>query len=415
MIALTNTQRQLELDLASASSATLDVIVTFTDIRYADQGKNAGTQLSNSNGVTDVIICSAPLSGVLRIIESISVTNVENTATETARIYYDENGTEFNIIEVDLEGGDQLFYEDNQGWKVLSGVGSIKTVASGADHGTLVGLADDDHSQYALLAGRATGQTLIGGTAASDNVTIRATSNATLGQVILADQGGNVRLGGAATAGRLQFMEPSGSGTNFSSLRAGAQAGNIEYVLPLSAGTDGQVLAISSSANLYFTTAAGGGFTQGTEATLTGTAVDFTGIPAGTEIIMVTIEGMSTNGTARIQLQIGDAGGIEATGYSGGGAYHIAAGNTIETMTTGFWGVTDGAASTAEATWRLVLKDSTNFTWSCTSNWFSSGNPLLAQSSGTKTLTAELDRVRITTVSAGDSFDAGSVNIAYSS
>jgi hypothetical protein len=28
------------------------------------------------------------------------------------RIYYDENGTEYDIIQVDLAGGDQLFYED---------------------------------------------------------------------------------------------------------------------------------------------------------------------------------------------------------------------------------------------------------------------------------------------------------------
>jgi hypothetical protein len=74
--------------------------------------KNAGTQLSTSNGVTDVIICAAPLSGVLRLIESISVTNPSGNDTERVRIYYDENGTEYDIIQVDLAGGDQLFYED---------------------------------------------------------------------------------------------------------------------------------------------------------------------------------------------------------------------------------------------------------------------------------------------------------------
>ena len=38
------------------------------------------------------------------------------------------------------------------------------TSVSGGDHGTLSGLADDDHTQYALLAGRSAGQTLVGGT-----------------------------------------------------------------------------------------------------------------------------------------------------------------------------------------------------------------------------------------------------------
>ena len=112
MIALTSTLRRLELDLAAASSSPLDIVVTFTDIRYSDQMKNAGTKVSTSNGVTDVNICDIPGAGVLRLIETISVNNRKNTATVTARIYYDENGTEYDIIQVALSGGDQLYYED---------------------------------------------------------------------------------------------------------------------------------------------------------------------------------------------------------------------------------------------------------------------------------------------------------------
>lgn len=55
------------------------------------------------------------------------------------------------------------------------------------DHGSISGLADDDHSQYALLAGRSGGQTLIGGTAASNNLTLQSTSNATRGNIIAND------------------------------------------------------------------------------------------------------------------------------------------------------------------------------------------------------------------------------------
>lgn len=53
------------------------------------------------------------------------------------------------------------------------------------DHGlALTGLTDDDHTIYALLAGRAGGQVLVGGTAASETLTLRATSNATDGAII---------------------------------------------------------------------------------------------------------------------------------------------------------------------------------------------------------------------------------------
>ena len=56
------------------------------------------------------------------------------------------------------------------------------------DHGNATGLTDDDHTQYALLVGRAGGQSLTGGTAASNNLTLDSTSNATKGRI-------NVRSG----------------------------------------------------------------------------------------------------------------------------------------------------------------------------------------------------------------------------
>lgn len=59
----------------------------------------------------------------------------------------------------------------------------------GEDHGLLSGLSDDDHTQYALLAGRSGGQTLIGGTASGDDLTLQSTSNATRGSIFLGSSG----------------------------------------------------------------------------------------------------------------------------------------------------------------------------------------------------------------------------------
>lgn len=50
------------------------------------------------------------------------------------------------------------------------------------DHGSITGLTDDDHTQYMRLAGRSGGQTLIGGTAAGNNIVFQTTSNASKGQ-----------------------------------------------------------------------------------------------------------------------------------------------------------------------------------------------------------------------------------------
>ena len=51
------------------------------------------------------------------------------------------------------------------------------------EHDQLLGLLDDNHTQYALLAGRVGGQIFYGSTLASENLRIGSTSNATKGNV----------------------------------------------------------------------------------------------------------------------------------------------------------------------------------------------------------------------------------------
>ncbi len=67
-----------------------------------------------------------------------------------------------------------------------------------SDHGALTGLGDDDHTQYALLAGRGSGQSFRGGTAASANLTLESTSDSTKGYVLLQPNGGSVGIGTTA-------------------------------------------------------------------------------------------------------------------------------------------------------------------------------------------------------------------------
>lgn len=65
--------------------------------------------------------------------------------------------------------------------------GEFTFVPGNVDHGGLADLTADDHPQYALLAGRGTGQTLVGGTAASNALTLSSTSNGTKGNIVLQD------------------------------------------------------------------------------------------------------------------------------------------------------------------------------------------------------------------------------------
>jgi len=63
--------------------------------------------------------------------------------------------------------------------------GSVWTnvAKSAVDHGAFGGLSDDDHTQYALLAGRSGGQDIIGGTASGNDLTFESTSDATKGHI----------------------------------------------------------------------------------------------------------------------------------------------------------------------------------------------------------------------------------------
>lgn len=55
------------------------------------------------------------------------------------------------------------------------------------DHGTISGLSDDDHTQYVKVAGRAGGQSIQGGTADSNDLTLESTTSAVKGNVLTKD------------------------------------------------------------------------------------------------------------------------------------------------------------------------------------------------------------------------------------
>lgn len=146
------------------------------------------------------------------------------------------------------------------------------------------------------------------------------------------------------------------------------------------------------------------------QATTSGTVKDFLSLPAGIRRITMTFSGVSTNGTANFLVQIGDSGGLETSGYvSGAGstsANSTATDGFIITVSTTAGGVANGAVT-------LHLANATSFTWVLNGVLSVGGGGQLTWSGGTKSLSAELDRIRLTTVAAADTFDAGEINITY--
>jgi hypothetical protein len=144
-------------------------------------------------------------------------------------------------------------------------------------------------------------------------------------------------------------------------------------------------------------------------ASTSGTSIDFTGLPSWVKRITVLFEVASTNGTSDILVQLGDSGGVETTGYLGSSAD----GPTLSATayTTGFGVRTGSAAVTLIGS--ISISNITSNTWVASGVLTRGSGALFIATSGSKTLTATLDRVRITTVTGTDTFDAGTVNIFY--
>ena len=107
------------------------------------------------------------------------VTDGTNSATAAAASSTFKLRSASNLLTV-LVTNDEAVHGDN----------ALFTVNQGnIDHGSIAGLSDDDHSQYALLAGRSGGQTLKGSTASGQNLTLMSTDHATKGKILFGTSG----------------------------------------------------------------------------------------------------------------------------------------------------------------------------------------------------------------------------------
>jgi hypothetical protein len=148
--------------------------------------------------------------------------------------------------------------------------------------------------------------------------------------------------------------------------------------------------------------------------TLSGSNVDFTGIPATARRVTVMFSGLSSNGTVVPLLQLGDAGGIEATGYVG------TTGAIINAAATQVGGFSTGVALSPSWIATAALHGSVTFNLmdATTNLWAISGvagrsdvSTVVHTFGGSKALSATLTQVRLT-VSA-NIFDAGSAAISW--
>lgn len=179
------------------------------------------------------------------------------------------------------------------------------------DHGSTGGLTDDDHAQYALLVGRSGGQTIKGGTASGDDMTLMSTAHATKGNIFFGsstyDEVNN-RLGlgtnapgaildavGAAASAKfttntdanhsLTLYNSSANRTwNIYQLNSGATPANALYIEYYNGSSFSGRLVIDSSGNLGL---GGHSFGSGVGVVFLANATAPSGTPTGGGILYV--------------------------------------------------------------------------------------------------------------------------------
>ena len=157
---------------------------------------------------------------------------------------------------------------------------------------------------------------------------------------------------------------------------------------------------------------ASGRLTLATEqATTSGSSINFASIPAWVRRITIQLVGVSADGTTNLQIQIGDADGIETSGY-------LSAATQITTVvatsrSTSAFVLTQATetGATHHGQVILTLEDAANNTWTMSSVISQSDADAMEVGAGSKSLSAPLTQLSL--IVGADAFDAGAVNILY--
>jgi hypothetical protein len=148
------------------------------------------------------------------------------------------------------------------------------------------------------------------------------------------------------------------------------------------------------------------------QASTSGTAIDFTGIPSWAKKITVMFSGISLSGTGHFIVQIG-SGSITSSGYSSTFSFLATdtnASSTTSTIGFGIWGAFAGGST--HGNMQIMLLDSSSFLYASSHSAGEFAGPASKFGGGSVTLSGTLDRVRII-ANGPDTFDGGSINIMY--
>lgn len=188
-----------------------------------------------------------------------------------------------------------------------------------------------------------------------------------------------------------------------------ASAGSVEIVAPATASN--YTATMPAGTGTVVINGVNSALISGTAvASTSGTSIDFTSIPSWVKRITVMFNGVSTNGTSDVQIQLG-AGSVTTSGYASSNSSG-AAGVATASATTGHLACTQVSATNL-FNGHVVFTNISSNIWVGSGLLMATGTTGFNISGSTVTLSGTLDRLRVTTVVGTDTFDAGSINILY--
>ena len=202
--------------------------------------------------------------------------------------------------------------------------------------------------------------------------------------------------------------------TSLATLGGSLASGNIIYATAantlarLATGTNGHVLTLAAGVPSWAAVAASGPTLLTEQATTSGTTKDFT-IPAGAKRVTVMFDGVSYNSGTQLGIQLGDSGGIEATGYVGATGNFTNGAATVITIQHSTWAIAGTAGDGSALYYGAVTfsRENETHTWVYEGN-VTNGSAIFPMA-GRKTLSAELTTVRL----MNGTFDAGVANVMW--
>ena len=229
-------------------------------------------------------------------------------------------------------------------------------------------------------------------------------------------------LSGRTSLTTVQTADIADDSVSLAKIASGTDGNIISYdasgnPVAIATGTDGQVLtSAGAGAQPAFETLSAG-LTQGTEiATTSGTAITFGSIPAGVSMVIMNLVGVSQNTNTKTALiTLGDAGGLETSGYLGCSAKiqdtNVESTSIRHTAGFGIGTVNYDSGDLLHGQFTFCLEDASAFTWTYTGFVSDSAEDGVWFGTGSKSLSAELTQISF--AAGGATFDAGAMNIMY--